>query len=127
MFDIKKLVVAVSFVTLGLSTSAVMAQNSAPAATNGVPAQQQEQSAVSDAELKKFINANIEVSRVREEYAERFNNAKDQAIAQNLQEEAQEKMLGAVEESGLDATTYNTLSEHVQSSPELQQRIQKLQ
>ena len=127
MFDLKKLIAAVSFVTLGLSASAVMAQNSASPTTNAVPTQQQEQEAVSDAELKKFVNASTEVSKIRQEYTERFNNAKDQAIAQNLQQEAQDKMLSAVEESGLDAMTYNALSERIQASVELQERAQKLQ
>ncbi len=127
MFDFKKLIAAVSFVTLGVSASAVMAQNAAPTSNNAAPAQQQGQKTVNDSELKKFINANVEVSRIREEYTERFNNAKDQPIAQQLQQEAQEKMIGAVEESGLDAVAYNELSERIQSSPELQARLRKLQ
>jgi len=36
-------------------------------------------------------------------------------------------MVGAVEALGLDAMSYNRLAEQVQSSPELQQRIQELQ
>lgn len=127
MIDLKKLVAAVSFVTLGLSASAAMAQNAAPASATAAPAQQQGQETISDAELKKFINASTEVSRIREDYTERFNRAKDQAIAQNLQQEAQDKMLKAVDQSGLDAQTYNILSERIQTSPELQQRVQKLQ
>ncbi|HKM25941.1 MAG TPA: DUF4168 domain-containing protein [Thiopseudomonas sp.] len=127
MFDLKKLIAAVSFVTLGLSASAVMAQNTAPAQQQAAPAQQQQQGHVSDADLEKFISANIEVSKVREEYAVKFNHAKDQEKAQQLQQEAQDEMLSAVEESGLDASSYNMLAEQIQSSPELQERIQKLQ
>jgi len=126
MINLKKLVAAVSFVTLGLSASAVMAQNSAPAQVNTAPAQQQ-QAATSDAELKKFMTASVEISKIREEYTERFNNTKDQPIAQQLQEEAQEKMLGAVEDAGLDADSYIQLAERIQTSPELQARIQTLQ
>ena len=126
MINLKKLVAAVSFVTLGLSASAVMAQNSAPAQVNTAPAQQQ-QAATSDAELKKLMTASVEISKIREEYTERFNNTKDQPIAQQLQEEAQEKMLGAVEDAGLDADSYIQLAERIQTSPELQARIQTLQ
>ena len=127
MFDLKKLIAAVSLVTLGLSASAVMAQDGAPQQTNTAPAQQQEQATVSDTELRQFINASVEVTRIREDYTERFNNAKDEPIAQQLQQEAQDTMLAAVEASGLDATSYNELSERIQASPELQARLQKME
>lgn len=129
MFDLKKLIAAVSFVTLGLSASAVMAQNGAPTSSGDLARhqQQQGQDMTSDAELKKFIHASEEVSKIREEYTERFNNAKDQPIAQQLQKEAQDKMLNAVENAGLDTESYNQLAQRVQTSPELQQRLQQLQ
>lgn len=129
MFDLKKLIAAVSFVTLGLSASAVMAQNGAPTSNGDLARQQQQQGQdmTSDAELKKFIHASKEVSKIREEYTERFNNAKDQPIAQQLQKEAQDKMLNAVENAGLDTESYNQLAQRVQTSPELQQRLQQLQ
>lgn len=127
MFDLKKLIAAVSFVTLGLSASAVMAQNDAPAQPQAAAAQEQPLGHVSDTDLEKFINANVEVSKVREEYAVKFNHAKDQEKAQELQQEAQDEMLSAVEESGLDASSYNMLAEQIQSNTELQERIQKLQ
>lgn len=131
MFDLKKLIAAVSFVTLGLSASAVMAQNGAPTSSGDLARQQQQQQQgqdmTSDAELKKFIHASEEVSKIREEYTERFNNAKDQPIAQQLQKEAQDKMLNAVENAGLDTESYNQLAQRVQTSPELQQRLQQLQ
>lgn len=127
MMNLKKLVAAVSFVTLGLSASAVMAQNTAPAAATGAAVQQQGQTEVSDTELRQFLSASIEIAKLRDEYTNRLSNAKDQAIAQNLQEEAQDRMLSAVEATGLNATSYNALAEHVQSSPELQQRLQSMQ
>ena len=127
MFDLKKLIAAVSLVTLGLSASAVMAQNGAPTADGDLARQQQDQDMISDAELKKFIHASDEVYKIREEYTERFNNAKDQPIAQQLQKEAQDKMLNAVENAGLDTESYNQLAQRVQTSPELQQRPQQLQ
>lgn len=129
MFDLKKLIAAVSFVTLGLSASAVMAQNGAPTSSGDLARQQQQQGQdmTSDAELKKFIHASEEVSKIREEYTERFNNAKDQPIAQQLQKEEQDKMLNAVENAGLDTESYNQLAQRVQTSPELQQRLQQLQ
>lgn len=127
MFDLKKLIAAVSLVTLGLSASAVMAQNGVPTADGDLARQQQDQDMISDAELKKFIHASDEVYKIREEYTERFNNAKDQPIAQQLQTEAQDKMLNAVENAGLDTESYNQLAQCVQTSPELQQRLQQLQ
>lgn len=68
-----------------------------------------------------------EVSKIREEYTERFNNAKDQLIAQQLQKEAQDKCLMQLKNAGLDTESYNQLAQRVQTSPELQQRLQQLQ
>ena len=127
MSHLKNLVAAVSLVTLSLGASAALAQSTAPAQPTTTAAQQQDQAMVSDAELRQFVNASIEISRIREDYTERLNNAKDQPIAQQLQQEAQDKMISAVETAGLDADSYNQLSERIQSSPELQERLQTLQ
>ncbi len=127
MSHLKKLVAAVSFVTLGLGASVAMAQNTAPAQPTAAPVQQQDQAPVSDTELRQFVSASVEISKVREDYTQRLNNAKDQPIAQQLQQEAQDKMISAVETAGLDADSYNQLAERIQASPELQERLQTLQ
>lgn len=127
MSHLKKLVAAVSFVTLGLGASAVMAQSATPEQPTAAPVQQQDQAPVSDTELRQFVTASVEISKIREDYTQRLNNAKDQPIAQQLQEEAQDKMISAVETTGLDADEYNQLAERIQSNPELQERLQDLQ
>lgn len=127
MSHLKNLVAAVSFVTLGLGASVAMAQNTAPAQPTAAPVQQQDQAPVSDTELRQFVTASVEISKVREDYTQRLNNAKDQPIAQQLQQEAQDKMISAVETAGLDADSYNQLAERIQASPELQERLQTLQ
>ena len=126
MINLKKLTLAVSFAVVGLSAPAVMAENNAPAPT-GAAVQQQGQATVRDAALRKFMQASVEVSRIREDYPQRLNNAKDQPIAQKLQQEAQDKMIGAVEATGFDAASYTELAERIQASPELQSRMQELQ
>jgi len=123
--NIKQFATAVAFTAFAFTSSAALAQTSASTAP-AAPVQQQS-AEVSDTELRQFLQASNEVAKIREDYTKRINNAKDQPIAQQLQEEAQDRMIGAVETLGLDAMRYNKLAEQVQSSPELQQRIHELQ
>lgn len=125
MINLKHLIAAATFTVFAFGSTTVLAQTNPAGAA--APSVQQQQQTVSDTELRQFIQASIEVAKVREDYTKRISNAKDQPIAQQLQQDAQDKIVGAVEALGLDAMSYNRLAEQVQSSPELQQRIQELQ
>lgn len=62
---------------------------------------------------------------ISEEYTERLQGADDEASQQEVRMEANEKMVDAVEESGLDVDTFNAIGQAVQQDPELMQRVQE--
>lgn len=81
---------------------------------------------LSDEELEKFASAESKVSEIRDEFSEKLADADSQEKAQSLQLEAQEKMVEAVREEGLEIPTYNEIAVRMQSDPQLQQRISSM-
>ncbi len=134
MNNLKTLTAAIAFATFSLGATSVMAQpeGAAPAQQqqgqpSAAPAQQQQAAPVSDGDLKKFVDASEDVAKIRDEFSQKLNNADDQEKAQQLQQEAQDKMLDAVQKSGLDAMKYNEIATQIQADPQLQQRAESLQ
>ena len=134
MNNLKTLTAAIAFATFSLGATSVMAQpeGAAPAQQQqgqpgAAPAQQQQAAPVSDGDLKKFVDASEDVAKIRDEFSQKLNNADDQEKAQQLQQEAQDKMLDAVKKSGLDAMKYNEIATQIQADPQLQQRAESLQ
>lgn len=124
MTNLKTLTAAICFATFGFATSAVVAQESAPA--QQPPAtQQQAAKQISDADLEKFVEAEEKVSEIRDEFTQKLNDAEDQDQAQELQLEAQEKMMQAVSDVGIEVPVYNEIATRIQSDPELQQRAKE--
>lgn len=130
MTKLKTLTTAIAFATFGMTATAAMAQQ-APAPQTSAPAQQLEQgqaaAPVTDGELKKFVKANEEVAQIRDEFSQKLNQEQDQQKAQELQMQAQEEMIKAVEKHDLDAPTYNAIAARLQTDPELQDRASALQ
>ncbi|MBQ0744306.1 MAG: DUF4168 domain-containing protein [Pseudomonas sp.] len=122
MTTLKTLTAAICFATFGFATTAAVAQEGAPAQP---PAAQQAAAPISDTDLEKFVEAEEKVAEIREEFTQKLNDAKDQEQAQSLQLEAQEKMMEAVGEVGIEVPVYNQIATRIQSDPELQQRAQE--
>lgn len=132
MNNLKTLTAAVAFATFGLGAPAVMAQaGGAPEQQGGAPTQQYEQgqpaaAKIDDADLQKFVEADADVAKIRDEFSDKLSSADDQEEAQKLQLEAQEKMVKAVQDNDIDVLTYNEIATRMQTDPELQQRAEKL-
>lgn len=108
----------------GLTAHAAQSQGAAPPA----PAQgQQAMQPVTDEQLVKFIDAAADVQNVQANYAERVQKADDQAKAQELRQEAQNKMIGAVEESGLTVQQFNRIGQRLQTDQALVERLRSMQ
>lgn len=133
MNKLKTLTAAITFATFGMAANAAMAQTpaAAPAQQGSVPAQQFEQGQqagpITDGDLEKFVKANEEVAKVRDEFTQKLNEENDQQKAQQLQAQAQEKMLEAVKDNNMDALTYNAIAARIQTDTELQERLSALQ
>ncbi|TVP93548.1 MAG: DUF4168 domain-containing protein [Pseudomonadaceae bacterium] len=131
MTNLKTLTAAVALATFGMASTAAMAQAQDPAQDPaqqqyGAPEQQAAAAPVSDEDLQKFVDAANEVSEIRDEFTGRLEGVESQEDAQALQLEAQEKMVEAVEESGIDVTQYNEIATRLQADPELQERAEAM-
>lgn len=140
MKNVKRLAFgSVCALTLGMASSLAMAQG-APhedptqqqgaeqhygAEQYGAPAEHQ-QAEVSDDQLKTYAEAEKKVQEIRDEFQQQMPNAETPEEAQALQQEAQEEMVSAVEDSGLSVEEYNQIASLVQTNPELRDRIDSL-
>jgi len=79
-----------------------------------------------DAELKKFIEAQGGITGVREEYIEKIESADSQEKAQKLQMKANDEMVSVIEDSGMDIPTYNAIATAYSSEPKVRNRIEAL-
>jgi len=85
--------------------------------------QQAPQVDVSDAELDKVAEAYQAVTEVRNQFQDELHDVTDPEKAQQLQEQAGEEMVEAVEAQGLDVQTYNQVMEAAQVDEELRNKL----
>src|SRR5690606_36704732 len=101
---------------LAAPPAAVMAQQAAPAA----PAP-----AVTDADIEHFANAVLAVDEIRQTYEKALATTDDQGEKTSLQQEAQEKMVDAIEDEGLTVERYQVVAQAVQSDPAMWEKVQQ--
>ncbi|WP_304640652.1 DUF4168 domain-containing protein [Pseudomonas sp.] len=128
MTTLKTLTAAVALAALGATAPAAFAQATSPADQQGATGAQTQmggamQSQITDEDLERFASAESKVSEIRDDFSERLSQAEDQAEAQSLQLEAQERMVEAVQSEGLAVPQYNEIATRMQTDPELQQRM----
>lgn len=79
-----------------------------------------------DETLQRFAGAWSEVQGIRDEYMGEIQAAGDAEQAQSLQQEAQEKMVSAVTDAGVEVSEYNAIATHMGQDPEFAQEIMSL-
>ncbi|WP_148863587.1 DUF4168 domain-containing protein [Marinobacter fonticola] len=79
-----------------------------------------------DAQLKKFVKVQEDISGIREEYIPQIEKTDDQNKAQKLQMEANDKMVTAIQDKGLDIPTYNAIATAYNSEPKVRNRVDAL-
>lgn len=106
---------------LGLGAPLALAQapvDPAPAAQPAAGAQQ-----VSDEKLESFAESLGEIMEIREEFTGKLQQTEDADKARELQQQANEKMLGVIEENDISVDEYNAINQAVQTDPELRNRV----
>ncbi len=66
-----------------------------------------------------------EVERIKQEYSQRLQTAGSEAEQQQIQNEAGQKMLQAVEGKGISVDEYNQIIQTAQTDPALAERLSK--
>lgn len=77
-----------------------------------------------DDQIESFTVARADLQQLQREYASKIQQA-DQEKASRLKKEAQQKMVSAVEDAGLDVQEFNTIARAAQNDQELAGKIQK--
>lgn len=83
----------------------------------------QAQPGVSDSMLEQYSEASSGVQAVQEEFSSKIQSTQDAEKAQSLRNEAQQKMVDAVEGSGLTVNEYNLITQQVQADRDLAKRL----
>jgi hypothetical protein len=86
---------------------------------------QPQASSYSDAQLKSFALAAINVVRIRNVYLPKLESAKTAEQQQEIQKAATEEMVRAVESEGMTVHQYTEISKQVQENSELAKRVQE--
>ena len=116
-----------ALVALALGTAGgAFAQQGAQGQAQEYSAPQQQGGEVTDEALEQFMVAMASVQDVQEEYAGQIQSTSDGEKAQELRQEAQNKMISAVENSGLTVPQYNMIAEQLRTDPELAERAGEL-
>ncbi|CAH1042537.1 DUF4168 domain-containing protein [Halomonas sp. TD01] len=121
----KTTIIAAALLSLGLMASA-SANAQQETATNAATQATVPTIEISNQQLQQFANASEEVVTLSQEYTQQLNSTEDEAAQQAIQAEANDKMIDAVEDNGLDVDTFNIIGQAIQANPELMQRVQEM-
>lgn len=80
---------------------------------------------VSDEDIENFSAAMVDVQELGQEWTQRMQETDDQEELSKMQEEAQEEMIGAIEDHGMTVEEYNEIATAAQQDPELAQEIEQ--
>lgn len=78
---------------------------------------------VSDQQLEQFVEAQVAIIEIQQDYTGRLQEVEDPERAHELQVQANDEMTEAVTDAGLDVESFNSIAMAIQNSPELQQRL----
>jgi transcription initiation factor IIF auxiliary subunit len=101
----------------GASQVSAQQANQAPA-TQPAPAVQAAD--ISDKKLEKFADS---LGEIMEDFTAKLEKTGDPAEAQQLQQQANEKMMNTVEDNELSIEEYNAINQAVQNDPQLRDRV----
>ncbi|GEK72776.1 MULTISPECIES: DUF4168 domain-containing protein [Halomonas] len=116
-----------ALLSAGMMSSMAYAQDSADATASQGQAPAEAQAATqnfSDAQLQKFADASEEIAVISQDYTQQLQNAEGEEAQQQVRQEANDQMVEAVQNSGLEVETFNAIGQAIQQDPELMQRVQ---
>lgn len=107
---------------LGLAAPLASAQTANPAPT-AQPAAGAQAKQFGEKKLESFAESLGEIMEIREEFTGKLQQTEDAEKARDLQQQANEKMLGVIEENDISIDEYNAINQAVQTDPELRNRV----
>ncbi len=121
-FDTRLVSTSLFALFMAAGASQVSAQEaSQPQAPQAAPAMQA--SDISDKKLEKFADSLGEIMEIRQDFTAKLEKTGDPAEAQQLQQQANEKMMETVENNNLSIEEYNAINQAVQNNPQLRDKV----
>lgn len=124
MINFNTRLVSTSLFALFMAAGASLAsaqEASQPQAPQAAPAMQA--SDISDKKLEKFADSLGEIMEIRQDFTAKLEKTGDPAEAQQLQQQANEKMMETVENNNLSIEEYNAINQAVQNNPQLRDKV----
>lgn len=87
------------------------------------PEEMQQEQDFDDETLEQFADAYVEVGEVHREYSERLQDTEATEDAQELQQEANDKMVEAIEANNLEVQEYSAVAAALERDPELREEV----
>ena len=117
-----KAFLAAAAIAFGLSSPYALAQG---AQDSGVPATTQ---AIQpdETQLNQYVNTYKQVAQTAAQYQPRLEAAQDDAARQEIIQEADQRLVGVVKQSGMSLDEYNGISLAIQQDPSLRQRVESM-
>ncbi|HLQ84823.1 MAG TPA: DUF4168 domain-containing protein [Salinisphaeraceae bacterium] len=78
-------------------------------------------------QLQSFADASVKVADIRESAEASMAQASDEEEMTQVRQQAQQDMLAAIDDAGLELEEYNQIARTAQTDPELAQKIQSMQ
>lgn len=106
-------------------TSALAAQEGQSQQQAAAP-QQAQPIEVSDEQLELFAEAQSTVNEIRVDAMTKLKKSEDPKQAQDIQQQANQDMVNAVQDTGLSVEDYNMIARSVQNDKDLQSRLEQM-
>lgn len=107
-----------------LAPIAVYADMSGGQAQQEQQQMEQQQPAEFDQEsLERFADAYVDVGEIHTEYSQRLQEVEAPEDAQELQQEANDKMVEAIREQGLEVQDYSEIAAALERDPEMRENV----
>jgi len=93
---------------------------------SGVEEPQPEQPTFTSRQKRRFVDAYLEIIEIQEQYTADIEQTDSGEKARNLQEEANDKMVTAIEDNGLSVPEYSEIANAMDMNPELRDEISSM-
>jgi hypothetical protein len=118
-------VLSISLLAFGISSGSAMAQQAPTAKTPDASLAAPPQN-LSNAKLEKFISASQQLAMISQEYTPKLQAAGDEAAQRKIYQEADDKMVKAVNNQGITVDEFNGINRAIEHDPQLAQRVREM-
>ncbi|MEX2616751.1 MAG: DUF4168 domain-containing protein [Alphaproteobacteria bacterium] len=125
MLSLKNRILATT-AAIGLLTGGVSAVANAQDRSVPPQGQQQQQVNVTTEQLQEFAKAQAAIGEVQAQFQRQAQGVESQEKIQSLQQQANEQMVEAVQETDLSVQEYNQIANLIQADPQVRQRYMEL-